>query len=101
MLMAVTQNITGHFLLLGITNVPFRYKIAPVRDGYGYAQRRVDVTQDQEGVVVFTCVCSFKTAEMNMNERFRESRLDEEYRDVMKGKRIDELPEAPGVDSPL
>jgi hypothetical protein len=60
----------------------------------------VDVTQDQ-GAVVFTLVCSFKTAEESVNERIQESRLEEQYRDVMTGKRIDELPECPGVDSPL
>jgi acyl-CoA thioesterase len=71
-----------------------------IREGKGYVQRRVDVTQEEENGVIFTCVCSFKTPEANVNERLKKKSL-EEYQSVFQGKAIDSLPEAPGVDSPL
>jgi hypothetical protein len=40
--------VTGHFLLVGRTDAPFRYRVEVVREGGGYCQRRVDVRQRRE-----------------------------------------------------
>jgi acyl-CoA thioesterase len=95
------QNITGHFLLIGLTNVPFRYAVSVVRDGGGYVQRRVDVTQEGAKGVVFTCVCSFKTHEGSVQERSRRAELESAYETVLRGRPPESWPEAPGIDSPL
>ena len=83
-----------------MTNLPFIYKVSVVRDGKRYIQRRVDVTQEESDKIVFTCVCSFKTPEKNIEERARHSQLEMEYKSVLENKPLDTLPEAPGIDSP-
>jgi acyl-CoA thioesterase len=97
----ISQNVTGHFLLLAVTNLPFQYRVTVVRDGRRYVQRRVDVTQDGNDIVVFTCLCSFKTPEKNGEERMHRSQLEVQYKSVLENKPLDSFPEAPGVDSPL
>lgn len=121
---------TGHFLLVGRTDAPFRYRVSVVREGGGYAQRRVDVTQrrevepeqaggqtkppptttratpgkathGEEGPLVFTCVCSFKTDEASVHARSKKADLDREYAVVLAGRAPESWPEAPGIDSPL
>ena len=86
---------------MGVTDLPFLYKVTVVRDGRNYCQRRVDVTQEEEGGVMFTAVCSFKVAEENAVERTLKSRVEEEYRVVLDGVPLESLPECPGIDSPL
>jgi acyl-CoA thioesterase len=92
---------TGHFLLLGLTNIPFIYHVTVVRDGGGFVQRRVDVTQEADAGPVFTAVISFKRDEKNVQERSHQANLEERFSDVLKGKRIEDHGVAPGVDSPL
>jgi acyl-CoA thioesterase II len=97
----VMHSVTGHFLLLGATNVPFDYQVSVVRDGGGYAQRRVDARQGEEQGVVFTCVVSFKRSEDKVEERAKRERLEEEYKSVLKDVPVEKMPDCPGVDSPL
>jgi hypothetical protein len=118
----------GHFLLVGRTDAPFRYRVGVVRDGGGYVQRRVDVTQRrwqepgraggrnqqprratpgktedeaEDGPLVFTCVCSFKTHEASIRARSKKAALEKEYGVVLAARTPESWPEAPGVDSPL
>jgi hypothetical protein len=119
--------VAGHFLLVARTNAPFRYRVSVVREGGGYAQRRVDVTQRREaepeqaggrtssatvttpgkpaagdeGPLVFTCVCSFKTDEASVVARSKRADLEREYAVVLAGRAPESWPEAPGIDSPL
>lgn len=83
-----------------MTNLPFVYKVSVVREGGGYVQRRVDARQEGDEVV-FTCVCSFKTAEVDYQRRSRKTDLRRQYASVLGDKSLESLPEAPGVDSPL
>ena len=119
---------TGHFLVVGRTDAPFRYRVEVVREGGGYCQRRVDVRQrreagperapggrgrrpageetapagaEEEGPLVFTCVCSFKTGEASVRARSKRADLEREYAAVLAGRAPESWPEAPGIDSPL
>jgi hypothetical protein len=109
--------VTGHFLVVGRTDAPFRYRVEVVREGGGYCQRRVDVRQrreagkesagargrgeEEEGPLVFTCVCSFKTGEASVRARSKRADLEREYAAVLAGRAPESWPEAPGIDSPL
>jgi acyl-CoA thioesterase len=95
------QNMTGHFLLLGVTNIPFIYHVYTLRDGGRVTQRRVDVTQDAENGIVFTAVISFKRAEENAVERSARGNLEERFAKALKSKQIEDHATAPGIDSPL
>jgi len=93
-------SITGWFTLVGNTTKPFVYRVEVIRDGGGYCQRQVNVTQDSTKGVCFTCVCSFKRPEPSYNERKLKVDLREKYNSVLKNKRPEDWPECPGVDSP-
>jgi hypothetical protein len=60
----------------------------------------VNVTQDPTKGVCFTCICSFKKPEANINHRSLKVDLQKEYAVVLEGKRPDDWPECPGIDSP-
>lgn len=116
---------TGHFLVVGRTDAPFRYRVEVVREGGGYCQRRVDVRQrreaepeqpggqrkkesapakheeGEEGPLVFTAVCSFKTEEKSIRAESKRADLEGEYKAVLEGRSPESWPEAPGIDSPL
>ena len=51
---------SGYFVLPGLLDVPFTYRVRTVRDGGGYCTRAVDVTQDVSEGICFTSICSFK-----------------------------------------
>ena len=86
-----------------------------MRNGRGFVQRRVDVTQpdpedpkndgnvslEEAGEVVFTCVCSFKVPEPMRVERSRKAALEGRFPTVLAGREPKSWPEAPGIDSPL
>ncbi|KAF2670464.1 Thioesterase/thiol ester dehydrase-isomerase [Microthyrium microscopicum] len=96
----VLHSITGHFLQLGFTNVPFTYTISPIRDGAGYVQRRVDVSQKRTKGLMFTAVCSFKRPEKSQATRTLDGRLEERYA-LLKGRGPESWAEAPSIDSPF
>jgi len=54
------QNITGYFLQAGKASERFIYTVRIIRDG-GYSTRGVDVVQESDPAVCFTCICSFKS----------------------------------------
>jgi len=95
------QSVTGYFILQGDTTCPFTYRIEAIRDGGGYCQRQVFVTQDSNKGVCFTCICSFKRPERSFNERSLNVDLREKYKVVLDGKEPGDWPECPGIDSPL
>lgn len=81
--------------------MPFVYKVHKIRDGRSYATRIVNVTQAKGKGVCFTCTCSFKTDEAgNLNAQGSVD-LWEKYDVVLRGKRPDDFPEAPGMDLPF
>ncbi|KAF2397700.1 Thioesterase/thiol ester dehydrase-isomerase [Trichodelitschia bisporula] len=96
------HSITGWFTLQGDTSRPFVYRVRNVRQGGSYCQRQVDVWQepDLEKGVCFTAICSFKRPEPTYNDRQHEGDLRAKYKAVLDGKRPEDWPEAPGVDSP-
>jgi len=93
-------SVTGWFILQGDTTKPFVYRVETIREGRGYCQRQVNVTQDATHGVCFTCICSFKRPEASHNERQLTVNLQEKYEVVLGHKRPEDWPEAPGVDSP-
>ncbi|KAK4555025.1 hypothetical protein LTR86_007791 [Recurvomyces mirabilis] len=98
----VLHNITGWFLLPGKASERFTYHVRELRTG-GYSARAVDVTQESDPGVSFSCICSFKKAEkpgqpsLDIRQHLD---LEKEYATVLKGKKPSEHEEMPGVDAP-
>ena len=90
----------GNFHLPGSRTVPFVYKVHKVRDGRSYSTRFISVTQEGDGNVVFTCTCSFKTAESSLLDLQEDVELWERYRPALEGKRPEDNEEVPGMDVP-
>ena len=68
------HNITGYFLLLGDSGVPFRYHVRRVRDGGVYCLRTVDVYQDSKAgeggkTPCFVATISFKRDESDKQRK--------------------------------
>jgi acyl-CoA thioesterase II len=96
----VLHNVTGWFILAGLLDVPFVYKVHNIRDGRSYCTRIVNVTQASEKGVCFTCTCSFKTEESSDLNAQEPMDLWQKYDSVLEGKKPDDFPEAPGMDVP-
>ncbi|KAF2723637.1 Thioesterase/thiol ester dehydrase-isomerase [Polychaeton citri CBS 116435] len=96
----VLHTVTGYFLLPGSISTPFVYKIHIVRDGRGYCTRIVNVTQAEGRGVCFTCTCSFKKPEHSALDAQAKVDLWSRYGTVLKGKKPEDFPEAPGMDVP-
>ncbi|KAG8631891.1 hypothetical protein KVT40_001031 [Elsinoe batatas] len=94
----VVHNVTGFFILGGLTNVPFVYNIKIIRDGRSYCTRIVNVTQAEGKGICFTCTCSFKTDEESPLDVQEDIDLSEKYAAVLRGKKEEDWPEAPGMD---
>lgn len=94
------HNITGWFILAGLPGVPFVYKVHNIRDGRSYCTRIVNVTQASEKGVCFTCTCSFKTEESSNLDAQESVELWQKYDPVLRGKKPEDFPEAPGLDVP-
>lgn len=92
---------TGWFILGGLIDVPFVYKVHNIRDGRSYCTRIVNVTQARGKGVCFTCTCSFKTNEANNLEVQEATNLWQKYDSVLAGKKPEDFPEAPGMDLPF
>jgi acyl-CoA thioesterase II len=96
----ILHNITGWFMLPGLFDVPFIYKVHNIRDGRSYCTRIVNVTQASGKGVCFTCTCSFKTEESSDLDAQESVDVWSKYDSVLKGKKPDDFPEAPGMDVP-
>jgi len=96
----VLHNVTGWFILGGLIDVPFVYKVHNIRDGRSYCTRIVNVTQTRGKGVCFTCTCSFKTEETSTLDAQESVDLWKKYECVLKDKVPDDFPEAPGMDVP-
>jgi acyl-CoA thioesterase II len=96
----VLHNVTGWFILAGLIDVPFVYKVHNIRDGRSYCTRIVNVTQTRGKGVCFTCTCSFKTEESSTLEAQESVDLWKKYDSVLNGKTPEDFPEAPGMDVP-
>ena len=96
----VSQNVTGFFILAGLTNIPFVYNVKTIRDGRSYCTRIVNVTQAQGTGICFTCTCSFKKSEESFLDVQEKIDLKAKYAQVLEGKREEDWQEAPGMDVP-
>ena len=96
----VLHNITGWFILGGIPNVPFVYKVHTIRDGGSYCTRIVNVTQSEGKGICFTCTCSFKRDEGSILDVQEKVDLWDKYSVVLKDKRPEDFEEVPGMDVP-
>lgn len=96
----VLHNVTGWFLLPGLLDLPFVYKVHNIRDGRSYCTRIVNVTQASGKGACFTCTCSFKTDETSDLDVQEPMDLWTKYDSVLNGKRAEDFPEAPGMDVP-
>lgn len=99
--MSFAQSVSGFFLLPGRLDVPFIYAVRHVRDGGNYCLRAVEVRQ--KGRVCFSSLCSFKRPEAqqhNLSHQPPFSELEKRYESVLRGKRPQDHPVAPGIDAP-
>lgn len=96
----VLHNVSGSFILPGLLDLPFVYKVHNIRDGRSYCTRIVNVTQASGKGVCFTCTCSFKTDESSDLDAQEPMDLWTKYDSVLNGKKPDDFPEAPGMDVP-
>ncbi|KAL1969301.1 hypothetical protein VTN77DRAFT_9493 [Rasamsonia byssochlamydoides] len=97
----VIHNISGFFLRLGQLDVPFIYSVRHVRDGGNFCLRAVEARQ--KGRVCFSCLCSFKrpeTQQANSSHQPPFSDLRRRYGSLIRGKRPEDHPLAPGIDAP-
>ncbi|TKA71387.1 hypothetical protein B0A55_04023 [Friedmanniomyces simplex] len=96
------KNVTGWFLLPGKANERFVYNVRIIRNG-GYSTRGVDVVQESDPGVCFTCICSFKKPEKkstpSMDVR-QQLDLRSEFSVVLENMQPHEHEEMPGVDAP-
>ncbi|KAK5119052.1 hypothetical protein LTR62_000263 [Meristemomyces frigidus] len=89
-----------HFLLPGLTHIPFTYKVHNLRDGRSYSTRLVTVTQTPGKGICFASTCSFKKAETSPLDVQEERNIWKKYARVLGGKRPTDFPECPGIDTP-
>ena len=107
------HNITGYFLLLGDSGVPFTYHVRRVRDGGIYCLRTVEVYQDSKAgeggkTPCFVATVSFKRDESGKQKkglrRFFEhqsampNHIDTTYKDVLQGKTFEDHSIDPAAD---
>lgn len=99
------HNITGHFLLLGDSVVPFRYHVRHVRDGGVYCLRTVEVYQDSQAgeggrTPMFVATVSFKRDESaktrnGARRKFEhqeagKNHVETTYKQVLRGKAFED-----------
>ena len=60
----------------------------------------MSVTQSPSEAVAFTCICSFKRPEPDISPHSLPFDFKSIYASVLEGKRPEDHPECPGVDSP-
>lgn len=97
-MLTIIKNVTGFFILAGLTNIPFVYNVKNIRDGRSYCTRIVNVTQAEGKGICFTCTCSFKIAEDSFLDVQEDVNLWDKYAVVLDGTKPEDWPEAPGMD---
>nr|POF13962.1 hypothetical protein CFP56_02986 [Quercus suber] len=95
-----TVSVTGHFIRPGLLDVPFVYKVTPLRDGRSYCARTVTATQSSTDDICFTCTVSLQTPEASLLDVQAPYDLGTKYRSVLSGKRPADFPPCPGMDTP-
>jgi len=83
--------VTGYFLVLGLADESFTYKVHTVRNGRNYCVRRVDVWQEDEGNLCFSSICSFKNADAQAFDIQTTVNIEEKYTSLLGGKTVDDL----------
>ncbi|KAK3680098.1 hypothetical protein LTR78_000475 [Recurvomyces mirabilis] len=96
----VLHNVTGNFILPGLTDIPFIYKVHIIRDGRSYSTRIVNVTQARGKGICFTCTCSFKNPETSPLDVQESVNIWEKYSSILSGKKPSDFEECPGMDVP-
>ncbi|KAL9079210.1 MAG: hypothetical protein Q9157_001879 [Trypethelium eluteriae] len=91
---------TCFFILPGITDIPFVYHVKTVRDGGSYCTRSVSVVQAEGKGIAFTATVSFKRAESTLVEVWNGRDLYGHYATALRGRRPEDFPETPGMDTP-
>jgi acyl-CoA thioesterase II len=96
----ILHNISGFFILGGLSDIPFVYRVQEVRDGRSYKTRTVTVTQEEGKGICFTAICSFKTSESSELDVQEPADLWKRYKAVLDGKRPEDFPIPPSMDVP-
>ena len=94
------QNVSGFFILPGLNEIPFVYHVKIVRNGGNYCTRSVSVVQSEGKGIAFTAIISFKRAEASQIEVWDGCDLQAHYASALQGRKADDLPEVPGMDTP-
>ena len=94
------QNISGFFILPGLIDIPFVYHVKAIRDGGSYCTRSVSVVQAEGKGIAFTATVSFKRIESSPVEVWDGRDLYAHYSDALEGRRPEDFPETPGMDTP-
>ncbi|RDW57719.1 hypothetical protein BP5796_12520 [Coleophoma crateriformis] len=110
------HNCTGHFLMLGMTSLSFRYHVKNIRDGGVYCLRIVEVFQELEGAdsastPCFVATVAFKRDEGNKHQKGSKGErrdfkhqdaprdhIDRTYRSVLDGKSYEDHSVCPAGD---
>lgn len=77
--------------------MPFIYTVRHLRDGKLYCARAVDVRQD--GVVCFSCLCSFKRNEKGAAFAHQPPSVQQRYKSILDAKPPEDHPVSPSVDA--
>ncbi|KAJ5097290.1 hypothetical protein N7456_008011 [Penicillium angulare] len=93
----VIYDMTGSFILAGRLDIPYKYTVRHVRDGYMYCTRAVDARQD--GKICFSCLCSFKRYESSDAFSHQPPTAQETYPDLLNAKRPEDQDVSPSVDA--
>jgi acyl-CoA thioesterase len=86
------KSITGYFTVLGLADEPFTYKVEKIRDGKNYCVRSVIVSQEEEGQICFTGLCSFKKSEPTFLNVQVPKKMQTKWKELLKGKDVEDLP---------
>jgi acyl-CoA thioesterase len=83
--------VTGYFVVIGLADEAFIYKVRTIRDGGNYSVRQIDVCQE-DGVICFTGICSFKKSDAKFMDIQVRQNMEEKYSALLGGKKAAELP---------
>ncbi|KIW06380.1 acyl-CoA thioesterase II [Verruconis gallopava] len=85
------HSVTGYFTMLGLADEPFTYEVSVVRTGKNYSVRNVNVTQEDDPTICFSCICSFKRSEPDFMNVQEEHDVKETYAPLMGDKEPQDL----------
>ena len=77
--------------------MPFIYTVRCIRDGKLYCTRAVDVRQN--GMICFSCLCSFKSKEGEPTLNHQPPAAQQRYKSILDNKRPEDHPVSPSVDA--